>query len=279
MTTRLPVHLLTVGSCRHLERLAMRGGRWRPITFPALSALLLHPTRGPVLYDTGYAEHFRTATQPFPERLYRWLTPVTLPPEQQLGAQLAPHGLRLHDIRTVVISHCHGDHIAGLRDLPNARFLCLAADREALRGPRLRTLRQGMLPALLPPDFDARCQFVDELPQRPLGPGFASLGSGFDLFGDGSALGVPLPGHTPGQLGLWLRDPQDRELLLCADAAWSLRAIHEARLPAFPARLLMHDWGRYAATMQTLRDLAAARPELVLLPSHCAASIAAYRGR
>jgi glyoxylase-like metal-dependent hydrolase (beta-lactamase superfamily II) len=278
MTRRLTAHLLTVGSCRHFERLAMRGGRWRPVTFPSLSALLLHPERGPLLYDTGYARHFTTVTQPFPERFYRWLTPVTLPPEQVLEAQLGRFGLTTADIRTVIVSHFHGDHVAGLRDLPNARFVCLRTDREALRSaPRVRALRRGMLPALLPPDFDGRCDFVDDCPVHPIGSAFRELSPGFDLLGDGSLLGVPLPGHTSGQLGLWLRDQRDRELLLCADAAWSLRAIQEHRLPAFPARLLMHDWQQYAATMRRLQNLANAHPEIVLLPSHCADSIARYR--
>ena len=69
--TRVRLHLLTVGRCRHPEWVTIRGGGLRPIEFPALAALIVHPTIGPILYDTGYADRFETATQPFPERFYR----------------------------------------------------------------------------------------------------------------------------------------------------------------------------------------------------------------
>jgi hypothetical protein len=64
LTTRVELHLLQVGRCRHLERVTLRGGRWTTIDFPALASLLIHPTEGPILYDTGYAERFRTETEP-----------------------------------------------------------------------------------------------------------------------------------------------------------------------------------------------------------------------
>ena len=137
---RVEVHLLRVGHCRHCERLACTAGRWRIIQFPAICALLVHPQHGAALFDTGYAERFFAATQPFPERLYRWITPMTLPPEETLTAQLARLGLRPADIRVSLISHLHADHIAGLRDLPQARFILTAprvgGDRPVLTAGR-----------------------------------------------------------------------------------------------------------------------------------------------
>ena len=50
------------------------------------------PADRPDPYDTGYAERFDEATSPVPERFYRWLTPVTLPPHQHLLAQLRSAG-------------------------------------------------------------------------------------------------------------------------------------------------------------------------------------------
>lgn len=275
---RLRVHLLAVGSCRHCERMALRGGRWRIVTFPSICALLVHPTRGAILYDTGYAAHFTAATQPFPERFYRWLTPPTLPPEQTLQAQLARLGFALGDVGTCLISHFHADHIAGLRDLPRARFVAMRADHAAILAPgRVRKLRQGMLPALLPDDFAARLRYADDAPTQTLGPAWRALGPARDLFGDGSALAVALPGHTPAQMGLVLRDAHDRELLLCADAAWSARAYRELHAPSLVARSIMHDWPQYLATLRHLHELTQAHRELWVLPSHCAQSLAAYQ--
>lgn len=274
----LATTLFTVGACRHCERLARTGGRWRLVEFPALVALLVHPQHGPILYDTGYADHFDLATVPFPERLYRWTTPYHLPSDQTLGAQLGRLGLTPADIRLCVISHFHGDHVAGLRDLPNATFVCLRDDMRALaQGSRLSRLRRGFLPGLLPSDFEARMQWADTRSSLTLPGGLSGLGPAVDLLGDGSLAGVRLPGHTAGQLGLVFRDAHDRRLLLCADAAWHREAIRSGDRPARAAALIMHDWTAYLATLGRLRTVAAAAPDLHIVPSHCADSIAAYQ--
>lgn len=274
----LATTLLTVGSCRHCERLARRGGRWRFVEFPALVALLRHPRLGPILYDTGYASHFAAATRPFPERLYRWTTPYQLPAEQTLATQLARVGLTPADIRWCVISHFHGDHVAGLRDLPNATFICLRADLEgASTGSRFSRVRKGVLSALLPGDFHARVRFADQCASRALPRALDALGPAVDLLGDGTLTGVRLPGHTAGQLGLVFRDAHERPVLLCGDAAWHRQAIRADEPPSRAAALIKHDWSTYLATLGRLQAVVSASPDLHVVPSHCAESIAAYR--
>ena len=276
---RVQVELLTVGHCRHCERMVRAGGSWRWMQFPALVALIWHPHHGPLLYDTGYADSFFHATRAFPERIYRWLTPPILPPEQRLEAQLASRGLKFSDIRWSLISHFHGDHVAGLRDLTRARFICLREDWTDLRQrSRINALRHGLLPALLPADFEGRTQYAEDRPLYRLDGAWAAFGThGHDLFGDGSLVAIPLPGHSPCQMGLRMRDESDRELLLCADAAWSRRAWQHEEWPVLPARWIMHDWPTYKRTVRALGALARAQPELLILPSHCEASVADYR--
>jgi len=127
----------------------MRGGRWASMMFPALCGLLQHPTRGWILFDTGYSNHFIEATRQFPERMYRWITPLSLPPEETLLAQLQASGITAGDIRHVVISHMHGDHIAGLRDFPNASFITMRAEHETMqRKSRIGGLLHAFLAGL-----------------------------------------------------------------------------------------------------------------------------------
>lgn len=275
---RVQLTLFDVGHCRHCERVTLAGGRWASVTFPSMVALIVHPTEGAILYDTGYAPHFIDATAAFPERAYRWATPVALPQAQRLEVQLAACGLRPSDIRWCLVSHFHADHIAGLRDLPSARFVCMREDLEGMRAmSRLRGLRNGWLPALVPDDFDARVRYAGDGIARALPAPWTTLGEGVDLFGDGSLFAVAMPGHAPRQMGLCLRDAQDRAVLLCADACWSHLTFRERRLPTWPARLVTHDWAAYVRTVERLHALARTAPDVAILPSHCRASLDAYR--
>lgn len=272
---------MRVGRCRHPEWVTLRGGRFGPIDFPALAALILHPTEGPILYDTGYADHFAEATKTFPERIYRWLTPVQLPEAEKLAAQLRSFGLALGEISRVLISHLHADHVAGLRDLPRARFTALEKDVAGHLGPNahrgLSALRRGVLPALLPKDFGARLDVADTCPPLDLGPAWAPFPHGYDLIGDKSLIGIPLPGHSPAQLGVLLRTTDDQQILLAADSCWSARAWREQRMPSILARPLFADWADYRTTLAGLKRVATHNPDLAIVPSHCTETFEALR--
>jgi glyoxylase-like metal-dependent hydrolase (beta-lactamase superfamily II) len=266
------LHLLRVGACRHLECMAARGGRWTSIEFPALCGLIRHPERGWLLYDTGYSEHFFAATNAWPERLYRTALPVELPQEQGLATQLAGFGLAPADIGTVIVSHYHGDHIAGLRDFPNARFIALDADTgrfAALAGQRWRATLGGHLPGLLPDDYFERVDAADACPRRDLPDWLQPFETGFDLLGDGSLLGVPLPGHSHGQLGLFMPDADGRPAFLVADACWSKPALIEGRLPSRLALFVNAERQRFVRTFNGLTGIVRREPAVAVLPSHC----------
>lgn len=273
MSRTVSLNVLRAGWCKHLECMADSDGRWAPIRFPALCGLICHPHAGWLLYDTGYAEHFFKATQALPERLYRGAVPVQLPAKEQLLAQLKAFGIGPNDIRTVIISHFHSDHIAGLRDFPEASFIALDADRrhiESLRGHRWRATLGGHLPALLPDDFGARLTLADACKSAALPEWMAPFSLGLDLLGDGSLIGVPLPGHSAGQLGLFIPDAQGRPVFLIADACWSVPACRAKRLPAPPALwFASHDANQYRQTYSDLGILIRREPAVAVLPSHC----------
>ncbi|MFZ6874981.1 MBL fold metallo-hydrolase [Undibacterium sp. Di27W] len=275
---RLQFHWLKAGHCSHPECVAMRGGRWQSVMFPALCGLIVHPVRGNILFDTGYSQHFLAATQAFPERLYRWTTPMTLAPEEVLTQQLAQLGIRAGDINYVVISHVHGDHIAGLRDFPNARLIISRAEYDSAASmSRLGGLMHGYLPALLPPDFADRLVFVEDAASLGLPAELAALGSGFDLFGDASLIAIPLPGHSRGQIGVSFKGDDDRRIFLVGDACWSMDALMGNQLPTWFASRIFSNVRQYQQTFTGLRQIAAIPGGAMLLPSHCQQSWAGFR--
>jgi len=265
----LKFRLLKVGHCTHPECVAMQGGRWGSVRFPALCGLIEHPQRGFVLFDTGYSEHFFNATAHLPERAYRWITPVTLRQQDTLLSQLERLGISAADIRYVLISHFHGDHIAGVRDFPNARFVSMRADYEGLRAKsRWNNLLHGCLPGLLPEDFHARIAFAEDAKPILLPNEFKPFESGFDLE-DGSLIAVPLPGHSRGQMGLVFRRADGQFVFMVADACWSVDALALNRLPTWIAGRLFDNPANYNTTFQKLRKLALRQNAVALVPSHC----------
>ncbi|MBX9802196.1 MAG: MBL fold metallo-hydrolase [Caulobacteraceae bacterium] len=241
-----------------------------PTVFPALAALIVHPEEGPILFDTGYDPAFFAATEPFPERLYRWTTPVSFEPGDAVADQLPAFGFRPEDIRAVVVSHFHGDHIAGLSRFPQARIFCARAGlAEVQRTGRVARVRRGILAALAPVDLDARAVFFEARPPVALGPDMAPFETGADLLGDGSLLAVPLPGHCPGHWGLVVRQTDDRTRFLIADAAWSSGAVRDDVPPPRLTTALLGETGTYRETLHALHQLWGRNPEVILTPSHC----------
>jgi glyoxylase-like metal-dependent hydrolase (beta-lactamase superfamily II) len=265
---RVKFDLLKVGHCQHPECAALRGGGRRAIDFPALVGLIEHPQRGLMLYDTGYSQHFHKATRRFPECLYRMLTPVTLPPGEELLAQLESRGIRASDIGTIFISHFHADHVAGLRDFPQARFIATRAERTLCeRNGRLGRLRRAYLRELLPEDLEQRLQYAEAMPQVPLPAAWSPFGSAHDLLGDASILGIGLPGHAASQLGLAFQ--AEEPVFLVGDACWKIEGLIDNIRPSRAAYVFFDNAAAYDATFDRLRALHHSAEAPLIIPSHC----------
>lgn len=246
----------------------MRGGGRRAIDFPALVGLIEHPQRGLMLYDTGYSQHFREATRRFPECLYRMITPVTLPPGEELLAQLASRGIRASDIGTILISHFHADHVAGLRDFPRAKFIATRAERALCETKgRVGRLRRAYLRELLPDDVEERLQYAEDIPQVPLPAAWDPFELAHDFFGDSSILGINLPGHTASQLGVAFH--AEEPVFLIGDACWKIEGLIGDRRPSRLAYALFDNGTAYDATFAKLRALHLSPGAPRIVPSHC----------
>jgi len=265
----MSLELLKVGHCFHPEAVVTRGGSWRAQQFPAIVGLLKHPTQGYMLFDTGYAKRFKLATQPFPERFYRWVTPMHLCDKENLLAQLAVRGIAAEDIKHIFISHFHADHIAGLLDFPSARYICSRVGLQSiLQRPGFRGLMKGYLPVLLPEDFQSRVDFIEDCPRRALGSELAPFTAAYDMLGDGAYLAVDLPGHAFGHFGL-LSAQHKESLFLIGDACWTEQGLMQATKPHPIASLILSDKQRYYETIDKLAQLYGANQTMQIIPAHC----------
>ena len=266
----MKINILNAGYCTAPEHIAIHGGRWRTIHFPAMFALLRHPKFGAMLFDTGYSYRFFDETKNFPKRLYRWMTPVTLHEQDLVVNKLAPFNLRPQDISHVFISHFHVDHIASLPDLSWSRFVYMPHAFSHLRNlPPSEDMKHAYLRGLIPTDFDSRSQLVDMSKPILLAKEYAPFKTGYDLLGDGSIISVELPGHALGQMGIFARDDDDKLFFFVADAAWLKRSIVENRPPHKIANLLFPDPAAYRETLGHLQTYYLTHPDTHVIPSHC----------
>lgn len=266
----MKIDILHAGYCTSPEHLAIQGGRWRTIHFPAMFALLRHPNFGAMLFDTGYSYRFFDETKKFPKRFYRWMTPVYLKEEDLVVNQLATFNLSPQDISHVFISHFHADHVGSLCDLPKSRYVYLPHAYSHLRNaPPPEDMKHAFLRGQIPSDFDTRSQEVDMSKSVLLSEEYAPFKTGYDLLGDGSIIGVELPGHAHGQMGIFARNDEDMVFFFVADAAWLKRSIVENRPPHKIANILFPDPIAYRETLGKLQTYTLTHPDTVVVPSHC----------
>jgi len=263
----MSMELLKVGHCFHPEAVVIRGGSIRAQKFPAIVALFKHPTQGYMLFDTGYAKRFLNATHGFPERLYRWCTPMHLSEQEDLLVQLSSRGIAPEDIRYIFISHFHADHIAGLADFPAATFICSQAGLNSIRTLKgFRGLIKGYLPSLVPEEFQQRVKFIEDCSQHVLEARFAPFKYAYDLFNDGSFMAIELPGHAYGHFGLLNTDDS---VFLIGDACWTEQALTADSKPHPITYLLLSDKTKYYATIDQLSQLYKNNRSIQIVPAHC----------
>lgn len=218
------------------ERLVLAGGTWAQVDLKVRYGLFLHPKEGPVLLDTGYTTDLTES----PSRsrtlsLYAKALRPKLLDAGQPRTVLERLGYTTDDVRWIVVTHFHADHICGLSQFPQARFITdgRVANRVVKRS-RIGNLRHGVFLELLPADFSDRVHCISQCAVTPPELG---LPEGRDLLGDGSLVSVALPGHAEGHLGILL-SAQDERVFYAVDTQWSKDAFLAGRAPRYPSRLI-----------------------------------------
>ena len=222
--------------------------RWtgpRPI-----NVYVIEHREGLVLFDTGQDRASVTEPAYFPGGLngvvYNRLARFEIGPDQTLTGRLAAIGHRPSDVHTAVLSHLHQDHIGGLPELPGAEIVVSDTEWRSMRRPLAATrgyLRDHIeLPRL-------RWRRVTPEPLAGLGP----FGTGHDLFGDGSLVLLPTPGHTPGSLSMLVRRPGRTPLLLVGDLTYDADLLAAGEVPGV---------GNKAQIRSVVADVNALRTEL-----------------
>ncbi|HEY5687630.1 MAG TPA: MBL fold metallo-hydrolase [Yeosuana sp.] len=260
------LYLGYAGFCYSRENHAIANGRKQDIIFNALWGLIEHPTKGYILFDTGYTNQFHNATKNYPNKIYAQITKVHISPEQEVKAQLEANGILPDSIKHIFISHFHADHVGGLRDFPNAIFHASSiAVNQMKKVSKTFAFTKGILKDLIPDDFMNRLSLID----KKLKVELPVLGIAYDLFGDGSLTAVPLPGHAAGQMGLLL-STNKQSYFLIADACWLKESYIKGTLPSPIVRLFFDSWSDFKSSLKKVIHYHKNEPQTIIVPTHCA---------
>ncbi len=207
--------------------------------------LIRHPG-GDLLWDTGVPQAL--ADTPPADR------PEGVVVERRLTDQLAELGLAPEDIEFVSLSHSHFDHIGNAVLFTKATWIVDADEHAHAFRPRARAHAESF-------------QRYAALEQRPT---LLIEGDGpHDVFGDGTAVIHPAPGHTPGHSVLLVKLERSGPVLLSGDM-WHVAESQAARrVPRFNADR--------AATLRSMERVEALAKETGarLVRQHVPADIAA----
>lgn len=266
----MKVKVFNTAWVRTRKSLLLAGAKWEPLDVVTLFAVIEHPQRGIILFDTGVHTQFHHATRKFPYRIHNILTPFDLKEENNAGNQLLKIGMHPDDVKAMIISHGHADHIPGIIDFPNAKiiinnveldFMCWDHTKhnsfKLLRNAYLKSLYNNCRNEIMPIDFTTR------------GKSHRMFKTAVDLWDDGTMYLVELPGHTKGQMGLFMNNGESGDLFFVGDAAYLQDNIRYNIPTAKLFQMVYPSPKDFIRTLNMLHDLQKSNPDVLILPSHC----------
>ncbi|MEY3499534.1 MAG: hypothetical protein RL308_1203 [Bacteroidota bacterium] len=270
--SELKIQLFASGYCEANDYVVNKSKISSKTKFYAVWALIHFPNIGYVLFDTGYSEAFQLATKHFPERFYRWATPVNIKPNQSAKAILEQQQIQVEDVKYIIISHFHADHIAGLNDFPYSKFICSkSAYEEVIHLQGIKAVSKGILHPLLPPDFKLRLSFIEELADTTIINKFGM--TEFKLFGNSNCTFVLLPGHAKGMLGFIYKNKTE-SLFYATDASWNYDTYSKGILPHKIVKLFFDSWDDFINTQHKIKMFENENKDYIILFTHCKKTLA-----
>ena len=177
----------------------------KDINIPINMWILDHPM-GLVVYDTGnnVAISDGNCTSHWSEGLCGFLLPGQTRGDV-IDKQLEKLGYSISDVKVVITSHSHLDHMGNIEMFPDA--IHVVQKRELYQAWWPETFQRGGAHVMA--DYDDARDF-----------NYLTLDGDYDLFGDGSVMIYSTPGHTMGHQSVKVSLPETGTVILSQDAIW-----------------------------------------------------------
>ncbi len=254
------VHAILTGRIHRRASDAYRGGSPFERRDSAVAAVLVRHPRGDLLVDTGFGARFDAQFQLLPAPFRAISTVERLATAR---AQLEAGGYDPRSLRGILLTHAHWDHTSGIADFPGTPVLVTAEERSFVDTGGARTVIARETP-------DVRWETYS----FESGP-YLGYPSSHDVHGDGAVVVVPAPGHTPGSVVIFVTAASGKRYALLGDLAWQREGVLEREeRPWVWRRAVDADEEGVRRELVHVASVAAAFPELALVPAHDARAIA-----
>lgn len=182
------------------------------------------------------------------EQVHRFLGRGVVEPYSPDAAKQVERALR--SARAILITHEHGDHVAGVIRTP---FVAELAPKTLLTRAQVRVLETDpQMPEIkITPEMASRYDVVDYDKYLPFGPGLAL---------------IKAPGHTPGSQMVYVALESGREYLFIGDTAWHMDSVRLIKGKAAP--WIQEDEAALLAQLTWLNGLYRSEKNLFIVASH-----------
>ena len=209
----------------------------RDVMMPVNMYIIDHP-KGLVVFDTG--NNVAISDGNCKSHWNSWICDNLQPSQTRaevIDKLLEKVGYSVGDVKIVITSHSHLDHIGNIEMFPDAIHVIQKKELYQAWWPE-KFQRGG---AHIMADYDDARDFT-----------YFELGGDYDLFGDGSMFVISTPGHTLGHQSVKVQLADTGTVLLTQDAVWV-----EENLEGYPAGLnySILDYNKSVQRIKMLRDI------------------------
>jgi glyoxylase-like metal-dependent hydrolase (beta-lactamase superfamily II) len=232
----LRINVLKFAESRRSKKFSVQGAPDEP-SVQARTVFQVVFADGTVMIDSG-----------MDEQVHRFFGRGVIEPYYPDAAKQVERALR--SARAIIITHEHGDHVAGVIRTPLVAEL---APKTLLTRAQIQALESDpQMPEIkITPDMASHYNVVDYEKFLPFGPGVAL---------------IKAPGHTPGSQMVYVALESGREYLFIGDAAWHMDGVR--LIKGKDAPWIQEDQAALLAQLEWLNELYRTEKNVFIIASH-----------